>query len=243
MGPLSVHPSGFLDPGSAPGQTSPLWSLRNMSTRRDWHSFCQLVKLFSQPPRAPRRPVFCLQPEKLSPEMSHSQQDEEAPQPRASGCSPASHCPCCADRGHRNRLRLCPGSWSCRSDPQQLDSSAYPEYQWGTQGHNGKTRLWNLPLCQIGCPQGADLSPHAPSCHTQRSCRVRVLTLGAQAKMCPECWNRSLERTRTKSPRVPTERPLLSLSPMPMSQSVLGATQELPTQRTELGSSPSSSTF
>lgn len=72
-------PVGVSDPGRAPGQTSPLWSHRNMSTQRDGHSFCQLVKLFSQPLRAPRRPVFCLQPERLSPEMSRSQQMRRHP--------------------------------------------------------------------------------------------------------------------------------------------------------------------
>lgn len=48
--------------------------------------------------------MFPLQREKLSPEMSQKQWDEEAPQPWALAAGPASHHPCCcADRGPSTR--------------------------------------------------------------------------------------------------------------------------------------------
>lgn len=120
---------GSLDPGGALGQTSPLCFPRYIS--RASTSVTNLSSWLFPLPLEPPGQVFPLQREKLSPEMSQRQWDEEAPQPWASAASRASHHPCCcADRGHLHAsLTLSPGSWNWRSDQQQLDSPVSPEYQ------------------------------------------------------------------------------------------------------------------
>lgn len=166
--------------------------------------------------------MFRVQPGKLSPEIAHSQ-------------GPASHqCPrrChCTDRGHRNTSpRLSPGSWSWQSGSNRLAHQHRWDSHGGCRSMTGRCGLGTSHCARTGCPPGAAWA-RSSSCHSEKG--HAAPTLGAQGA------GTAHKRTRPKPPCEPRWA-LLSSSPMPVSVSA-GRSPGAP-QKTELASSPSSST-
>lgn len=82
--PSKCPPLGVSGSWGCPGAN--LFSLVSQEHEQYWP--LQLAKLLPYHLGASRRGAFCLQPEKLSPERSCNQCDEEVPQPQASECQP-----------------------------------------------------------------------------------------------------------------------------------------------------------
>lgn len=158
--------------------------------------------------------------------------------------------PCLSPSLPRPMPLHCQGTSKYRSEPQpwEVDLEVRPATGW-------LISISGLSVADAGTEHGHEaLEPPtvqwtrysrgawapAPSCHTEKG--HLVPTLRAQASMCPGCWNCSPGGPEP-SPAVSLWRGPAFLKPQANVLIGAGATQELPAQKTELGSSASPSTF